>query len=38
MPENESEPAMCSKCNVTFPAESENLKHYDEKHRQQGRS
>lgn len=26
------EPVMCSKCNVTFPTESEYLKHYSEKH------
>ncbi len=38
MPESESEPVMCSKCNVIFPAESEYLEHYDEKHRQQERS
>jgi len=37
MAENESEPVMCSKCNVAFPTESEYLKHYDEKHGQQER-
>lgn len=30
----DSEPVMCSKCNVTFTTEAEYLKHYNEKHKQ----
>jgi uncharacterized C2H2 Zn-finger protein len=35
MPDNEedSEPVMCSKCNIVFSTEREYMQHYNEMHR-----
>jgi hypothetical protein len=31
--QNDSEPVLCSKCNMAFPSDSEYLQHYDQEHR-----
>jgi uncharacterized C2H2 Zn-finger protein len=35
MAENDEEPVVCSKCNTTFPTDSEYLQHYNQEHTSQ---